>query len=186
MTPALLAAYAEPHRRYHTLAHIEACLAELAAVPDLSVRDERLLRHALWWHDAIYDPRANDNEARSADWARAELDLPPDEAGEVARLILLTAGHRVDPGDRLGALMVSIDLSVLGARADIYDAYVAGVRYEYAHVPDDAFRAGRARVLRHFLETETLFPDLAFAARLEVRARANLARELAELEAPPA
>jgi predicted metal-dependent HD superfamily phosphohydrolase len=185
VTPALLAAYAEPHRRYHTLAHVEACLAELAAVPDLGVRDERLLRHALWWHDAVYDPRAGDNEARSAHWARAELDLPPDEVDEVARLVLLTAGHRVEPGDRLGALMASIDLSVLGASAEVYDAYAAGVRCEYAHVPDDAFRAGRARVLRHFLDAETLFPDPAFAARLEGAARANLARELAGLGAPP-
>ncbi len=181
MTPALLSAYAEPNRRYHTLAHIQACLAELDAVPGLSARDERLLRHALWWHDAIYDPRASDNEARSADWARAELDLPADEVDEVARLILLTAGHQVAADDQLGALMVSIDLSVLGAPAAIYDAYSEGVRVEYAHVPDEAFRAGRARVLRHFLDAEVLFPAPQFSARLDAQARANLARELAGL-----
>lgn len=181
MTPALLAAYAEPQRHYHTLAHIEACLAELAAVPDLSARDERLLRHALWWHDAIYDPRADDNEARSADWARRDLAMLADEVEEVVRLILLTAGHQVTPGDRLGALMVSIDLSVLGAPPDVYDCYAAGVRAEYAHAPDDAFRAGRSRVLRHFLAAQTLFPDPAFAARLDGQARANLRRELEAL-----
>lgn len=184
MTPALLSAYAEPHRRYHTLAHIQACLAELDTVPGLSARDDRLLRHALWWHDAVYDARRTDNEARSADMARH--DLPPlgfsaEEVEEVARLILLTQGHSVEPGDRLGGLMVSIDLSILGAEPVIYDRYAAGVRQEYAHVSDAAFCAGRARVLHHFLEAQALFAAPEFNLRLEAQARDNLRRELATL-----
>ncbi|MDQ0463945.1 putative metal-dependent HD superfamily phosphohydrolase [Caulobacter ginsengisoli] len=184
MTPNLLSAYAEPNRRYHTLAHIQACLAELDAVPGLSARDDRLLRHALWWHDAIYDARRSDNEARSAEMARRDLTALGFSAGEVeeiARLILLTRGHSVEPGDRLGALMVSIDLSILGAAPADYDRYAAGVRHEYAHVPEDAFRAGRGRVMRHFLETPILFAAPEFSARLDAPARANLARELATL-----
>lgn len=186
MTPGLEALYAEPHRRYHSRAHIEACLNELAAVPGLSDRDRRLLTWALWWHDAIYDPTRGDNEEASADLARRDLPAlgaTPDEVDEVARLILLTKGHSVAEGDRLGALMVSIDLSVLGGDPDAYDAYADGVRHEYAHVPEPAFRAGRARVMRHFLEAPVLYADSAFRARLEEKARANIAREIAGLEA---
>ncbi|MBS0410846.1 MAG: phosphohydrolase [Proteobacteria bacterium] len=186
MTPALEAAYAEPHRRYHTRAHIEACLDALAAVPDLSGSERRVLTWALWWHDAVYDPTRGDNEEASA--ALAERDLPglgatPGETRWVARLILLTKGHTVEPADRLGALMVSIDLAILGADPAAYDAYARAVRQEYAHVPTEAFRAGRARVLRAFLDAPVLYPDPSFRDRLEARARANLAREIAALEA---
>ena len=184
MTPALEAAYAEPHRRYHTRAHVEACLEALAAVPALTEADRQVLTWALWWHDAVYYPVRADNEAASADLARRDLPAlgaTPAQVREVARLILLTKGHAVEPGDRLGALMVSIDLSILGAEPAAYDAYAAAVRAEYAHVPEPAFRAGRARVLQAFLDAPTLYADPSFRDRLETRARANLAREIAAL-----
>jgi predicted metal-dependent HD superfamily phosphohydrolase len=161
MTPALEAAYAEPHRRYHSRAHIEACLALLAGQEDLSASDRRLLEYAVWWHDAVYDPTRSDNEAVSADMARADLlalGETPVVADEVARLILLTRGHTVAPGDRLGGLLVSIDLAVLGGAPAEYDAYAASVRQEYVHVPEDAFRTGRARVMQHFLDAPVLYP----------------------------
>jgi predicted metal-dependent HD superfamily phosphohydrolase len=100
---------------------------------------------------------------------------------EVARLIRLTAGHQVEAEDRLGEILVSIDLSILGAAPSDYDAYARAVREEYAHVPDAAWRAGRARVLQHFLDAPVIYPDPAFASRLEPQARANLSRELASL-----
>lgn len=186
MIPSLRAAYAEPRRRYHTLAHIEDCLARLAAISPLSERDRKLLTAAIWWHDAVYDPTRGDNEALSAELAAADLPAlgyTPDEVAEVQRLILLTKGHQVPADDRLGALMVSIDLSILGADPETYDAYARAIRDEYAHVPEDLYREGRARVLRHFLEAPALFPDLDFAARLDAPARANLRREIAALNA---
>lgn len=184
MTTQLKAAYAEPHRRYHTIAHIDDCLAKLALVADLTTAERRTLELAIWWHDAVYDPARTDNEAASAALARRDLPrLGADAAtvGDVARLILLTAGHAVAAGDRLGALMVSIDLSILGEPPALYDAYAAAIREEYAHVPDDAFRAGRRRVLQGFLAAPAIFPDPAFAARYEAPARANLAREIVAL-----
>jgi len=184
MTPALEAAYAEPHRRYHSRAHIAACLALLAEQDGLSAHERRVLEYAIWWHDAVYDPTRPDNEAVSADMARrdlASLGEPASVADEVARLILLTKGHTVATGDRLGALLVSIDLAVLGGEPADYDAYAAGVRHEYAHVPEAAFRAGRSRVMQHFLDAEAIYPDPAFRARLEARARTNIAREIAAL-----
>lgn len=186
MIPSLRAAYAEPRRRYHTLAHIEDCLARLAALRDLSDRDRAVLTAAIWWHDAVYDPTRGDNEALSAEMARRDLpDLgyAPEDVAEVGRLILLTQGHQVPAGDPLGALMVSIDLSILGADPETYDAYARAIREEYGHVPEEAYRFGRARVLRHFLEAPVLFPDSAFAARFDAAARANLAREIDSLNA---
>lgn len=189
MTPALEAAYAEPHRRYHSRAHIEACLGLLSEQTGLSGPDRRLLTCAIWWHDAVYDPTRSDNEEASAAMARRDLlamGEPGPVAEEVARLILLTSGHTVPASDRLGALLVSIDLAVLGGEPADYAAYAAGVRQEYAHVPEPAFRAGRARVMQHFLNAGAIYPEPAFRARLEARARANIAREIAALSAAAA
>ncbi|MFC3078375.1 phosphohydrolase [Phenylobacterium terrae] len=184
MKPRLEAAYAEPHRRYHTRAHIEACLKLLDEVQGLSADARRLLTWAIWWHDAVYDPKASDNEARSAELAEADLaamDVSPADRAEVARLIRLTAGHAVEPGDRLGAVLVSVDLAILGAPPADYDAYARAVRQEYAHVPDALWRSGRSRVLQRFLDAPVIFPDPGLGARFEVQARENLARELATL-----
>lgn len=184
MTPALEAAYAEPHRRYHTRLHIEDCLAKLAAVPDLSEAERRVMAWAIWWHDAVYDPARGDNEMASAEFARRDLPslgATTAEADEVARLILLTKGHTVASGDRLGALMISIDLSILGAEPATYDAYAEAIRQEYAHVPDAAFRAGRGRVLEGFLKSPMIFADPTFNATYEIRARQNLGREIRAL-----
>ena len=184
MTPRLAARYAEPQRRYHTLEHIEACLAALAKVEGLSADQRRTLERAIWWHDAIYDPQASDNEQRSADLAREELSAigaSAAEQDEVARLILLTKGHVVAADDRLGAILVSIDLSILGADPVAYDRYARQVREEYAHVPAALWRPGRSAVLTRFLEAPVIYPEPDFRARLEVTARANLARELGGL-----
>src|SRR5262245_18668397 len=115
MTPELERAYAEPHRRYHTRRHIEQCLALLDQVPDLMDSERQVLEWAIWWHDAIYDAKASDNEARSAEMAKGDLrDLGATihQRDEVARLIRLTAGHQVEEEDRLGEILVSIDLSI--------------------------------------------------------------------------
>jgi len=184
VTPALEAAYAQPHRRYHTRVHIEDCLGKLAAVGGLSARDRRILEYALWWHDAIYDPTRGDNEDLSADMASRDLAAQGEDAAAIAdvdRLIRLTKGHTVSAADRLGALMVSIDLSILGAPPAAYDAYSAQVREEYAHVPEAEFRAGRRAVLEGFLKAPILFPDAAFAAQYDAQARANLRREIERL-----
>ena len=114
----LISRYREPHRRYHTMAHIEDCLGQVEASTDLTTDQRALLEAAIWFHDAIYDPTRNDNEAESARLARERL-AAGGAAGsfvdEVERLILLTAGHSVGPDDPLGARLVSIDLSILGS-----------------------------------------------------------------------
>ncbi|MDP2765329.1 MAG: phosphohydrolase, partial [Brevundimonas sp.] len=97
--------------------------------------------------------------------------------------ILLTAGHSVQAGDALGARLVSIDLSILGAEPDRYDAYAAAIRHEYAHVPEPLYRAGRAAIMGRFLESPRLFADPLWAERYEDAARANLRREITALTA---
>lgn len=175
----LIAAYQAPNRHYHNLAHIEDCLAALSTVEDLSAADRNVLTQAIWWHDVVYDPTRSDNEERSAELA--ETSVAGDIGNEVGRLIRLTKTHRVEPGDRLGALLVSIDLSILGADRPRYEAYAAAIRREYAHVPDEAYRSGRSDVLRRFMAMPAIYPDAAFARTYDRHARDNIGWELASL-----
>ena len=182
----LRAAYRTPGRHYHDLCHVDACLALLAELPALDARDRRLLAWALAFHAAVYDPRRSDNEAKSADLAAAELEgvgASAAEVAEVARLIRLTTGHEAPAGDDLGAMMVSIDLAILGSTPAAYDAYAAAIRAEYAHVPEPAYRAGRGRFLARMLASPALYPDPGLRRRFEAAARRNLARELESLAA---
>lgn len=172
----LVAVYTAPGRHYHNLAHIEDCLAALARVDGLSAAEREILTEAIWWHDVVYDPTRTDNEELSAQLA--EQHVRADLRSEVARLIRLTRTHDVLADDRLGAILISIDLSILGAEPARYDAYAAAIRQEFTHVGDADYRAGRARVLRRFATRPVIYPDTAFAARYDQRARDNLAREL--------
>lgn len=176
--------YAGPGRAYHGLAHLDGCLAKLDEVQRLDAHGHRILRLALLWHDVVYDPRRNDNEERSAERAERELNatgLPRPDVLEVSRLILLTKRHRVRDGDRLGALIVSIDLFTLVTDARTYDAYARAIRAEYAHVPDELYRTGRRGVLEALLETRPLFADQAFGNRYEAQAERNMRREIEAL-----
>lgn len=178
------AAYSQLHRHYHDERHINECLAELDWITNLREQERRILRWAILWHDAIYEPGHRDNERRSAKLAQSELSrcgVAPAHVEEVVRLIRLTEKHRVDPNDRLGALMVSIDLSILGADPERYRAYVADVRLEYSHVPEKLWRMGRALVLERLLDKDVLFPDPDFRDRLEAQSRDNIAAEMATL-----
>jgi predicted metal-dependent HD superfamily phosphohydrolase len=179
------AAYAEPGRHYHGERHLDECLALLADVPDLCERERRLLRWAILWHDAVYEPGAADNEQRSAELAKRELaecGVADEDGEEVARLILLTKDHATSRDDPLGALMVSIDLAILGSDSDRYRAYADAIRQEYASVPYAEWRQGRALVLMGLLAADKLYPDPRFAA-LEARARRNMQGELSRLRA---
>lgn len=190
----LLTRHREPHRRYHTavhVAHVLRAVARLAEAIGADAATTRTVRLAAWYHDAVYDPRAaaGANEEASAALAERELvDLgePAALAAAVARLVRLTAGHQPAPDDRAGALLIDADLGVLAADPATYQAYVNGVRAEYAHVDDDAWRAGRAAVLRGFLDRPRIH-HLDVEPEREARARANLAAELSGLTgAPPA
>ena len=167
----LIAAYTAPGRHYHNLTHIEDCLGALARVENLSAIEREILSEAIWWHDVVYDATRADNEELSAQLA--EQHVRDDLRQEVGRLIRLTKTHDVQADDRLGAILISIDLSILGAEPARYDAYAAAIRQEFIHVPERDYRAGRAKVLGQFAARPVIFPDAAFAARYDRQAREN-------------
>jgi predicted metal-dependent HD superfamily phosphohydrolase len=175
----LAARYSGPERYYHNLDHVGAMLASVMELGGAAA-NRRTLTLAAWLHDVIYDPRARDNEERSAEYARAllgRLGLATPLVDETARLILLTKDHRAQPGDVDGCILLDADLAILGAAPERYDAYVAAVRREYAWVPEGAWRTGRTEVLDSFLGRPRIFHTSTLFEHAEARARQNLQRE---------
>jgi predicted metal-dependent HD superfamily phosphohydrolase len=173
----LEANYDEAHRAYHTLEHIRAMLAWL----DTCGEGTPAMELAIWFHDSVYDPKSATNEADSAAlfMELAGRHLPPDFAADVCRLILATDHRTPRTSNPAEALLIDIDLSILGAEPEAYTAYSRAIRREYAHVPDEPYRAGRSAVLEHFLR-RPIFATERFRP-LEAAARVNLAGELTAL-----
>lgn len=176
--------YSEAGRAYHNLGHIAAMLHTVACfaneVPDLNA-----VSLAVWFHDAVYDPRQKDNEEQSAAYASSALK----EAGASSRLlltvetlILATKTHTALPDDRNCQLLLDADLAVLGSSQMAYEEYANAIRAEYAWVAEADYRAGRQKVLQRFLERDQIYSLASLYQTYEKAARENLHTEIERLE----
>ena len=178
--------HAEPQRHYHDWTHIAALLAHRETLCE-SLNDADAVLYAVLFHDAVYDPKAGDNETRSAELLMASAPpLSPESLIRAQQMIEATARHLLPddmpaPDRRDCAYFLDMDLGILGAAPDRFDIYEDQIRREYAHVPDDAFRTGRAAILRRFAERGRLYFSDWGLDRFEAQARANIARSLARL-----
>ena len=184
----LLQRWTEPHRRYHGTRHLVEMFwaaGDFEEAELLTPRQAAVLNIASWYHDAIYEIGAADNEDRSA--ALAEQTLPalglePVDIAAIAGLVRATASHDLPAGpDPLPAAMHDADLAVFAAPEERFDEYCAQVREEYAAVPEATYRAGRSEILRNFSERQRLYATSLAHSEWEPAARANLARELQRL-----
>jgi predicted metal-dependent HD superfamily phosphohydrolase len=177
----LLSAYSTG-RGYHDVRHLAEVLARLE---ELGEGGNLELVLAAWFHDAVYDGEVGDEERSAAlaatELAGAEVDGTAVDVVEVARLVRLTERHDPAPGDHNGEALCDADLAVLAADPQRYREYAAGVRDDYAHIPEADFRAGRRAVLEELAGREALFRTPYAREHWEPRARANLAREIADL-----
>ena len=180
----LLGRYAEPHRRYHDLAHLADVLHHVDELAE-HARDVHVVRLAAWFHDAVYDPTSSDNEessARLAETSLAELRVEDAIVAEIARLVRGTAEHAPAPGDLDAAVLCDADLAILASGPERYRVYVEAVRAEYDHLDDRTFAGGRAAVLRRLLARDPMFSTPTGRDRWEAAARANVTAELAGLD----
>jgi len=180
----LLAAYAEPSRRYHDQRHLAEVLErieELRAAGESF--DYPAVVLAAWFHDAVYDGEdaAEERSALMAEQALPEWDVPGELTVEVARLVRMTAHHKPEPDDANGGVLSDADLAILAADEPRYAEYVAAVRAEYAAVPDAEFNRGRSAILQDLARKPHLFHTVHARTHWEAAARSNLAKELARL-----
>ena len=166
--------YNEPDRYYHTSRHIAECLCQWDIHKDLCERQGEVAV-AIWFHDAIYDPRRHDNESRSAAWANDYLmseGMAADAVDRITAIIRCTETHNGRSADE--RLMCDIDLAILAADPATFSRYDADIRKEYSWVPDEAYRSARRRVLRDFLDRERIYFTHTFHQRYELQARENI------------
>ncbi|GAA3780400.1 HD domain-containing protein [Streptomyces chiangmaiensis] len=181
----LLRRWSEPQRHYHTVEHLTTVLDHVDVLQEYA-DDPEAVRLAAWFHDAVYLPDRSTNEERSArlaERALPEAGVPQSTTDEVARLVRLTVSHAPEPGDANGAVLCDADLAILAAAPHAYAAYTAAVRQEYGFVPVEAFRAGRAAVLRQLLDLPRLFRTPYGQREWEATARWNIGAELELLDA---
>lgn len=171
--------YTGEDRHYHDLSHLKNMFKHLEGYPG-AIQDRDSLEFAIWFHDVIYDSSQSDNEEQSAAIAKQQmtrLGVPFRQVERTFAHILATKTHET-PKDADTALLLDLDLSILGDTWENYNGYTAGVRKEYAQYSDELYHAGRSKVLQHFLAMPSIYKTSHFRALLEEDAKKNLAREL--------
>ena len=179
--------YGEAQRHYHTWDHIDALLRHYEALKD-QLHDPDAVKLALYWHDAIYDPMSAENEFKSADLLLDQCAglIGTERLTFAAEIIRATKAHLMPDGlmpDQASdlALFLDIDLSILAARPDVFDTYEINIRKEFAFAPEEVYKAGRAAVLKSFLDRDRLYFSDHFFGLWENEARQNLKRSIAQL-----
>jgi len=173
--------YCEGHRRYHTTAHIDYCLAQLDLAEHL-MGDADAVEMAIWFHDVIYDPGASDNEHQSAEWfvELAEGYLDPAFVDRVRKLILATIPGRF-PQSLDEEFVVDIDLSSFASPWPLFKRDSLALREEFTHLTDKSFFAAQLEFYQSLLERPGLYFTPFFHERMEYTAIQNIRRYMKEL-----
>jgi predicted metal-dependent HD superfamily phosphohydrolase len=171
--------YSENGRHYHNLLHLANMFRELEVVR-MNISDFTALSFSVFYHDVIYDATSKANEEKSAAKAvkrLAELHIHQDTISIISAQILATKFHqRSDQQDT--NYILDADLSVLGKDFETYLEYTQNIRKEYSIYPDFLYKPGRKKVLKHFLELESIFKTEYFKGKYEAQAKENIAAEL--------
>ena len=177
------ALYHEPHRRYHTTAHIEHCLRQFDLAVD-RMDEPDAVEMALWFHDAIYEIPAKDNELRSADLFAAQAGgRGPEEFRANVHDLIMATTHLGPPRTRDESFMLDIDLSSFGRPWEEFLDDSRSVRAELAHLSDAEFASRQKKFLASLAARPVFCFTEFFRERHEARARANIERLCAMLEA---
>jgi predicted metal-dependent HD superfamily phosphohydrolase len=175
---SVMSNYKGSNRHYHTIRHIGIMLGELSQFR-LTSHDEAIVVLSIIFHDVIYNPILKNNEEKSAVFATSvlqELGLSKQIINEISRLILLTKKHECEPNDKLGNILLDLDLSILSTPSLLYKWYTESIRKEYFMYPDFIYKPGRKKVIQSFLKRERIFKTKEFHLA-EKTARMNLQNE---------
>ncbi|QNX06604.1 HD domain-containing protein [Acinetobacter seifertii] len=174
----LIAAYGEKQRAYHSVQHLYECLSLYQSIQS-ELNDPSAVALALWFHDAIYNPQAPDNELKSAELFEQLMaqDLLPDTLAKIKRWILATQKHALTDETDLQFLL-DIDLAILAAPPERFIQYEQQIQQEYAWVEPEVYSIKRKEVLMHFYQSEPLYQTAYFQKNFELNAKQNLRKIL--------
>ena len=175
--------YSEKSRFYHNLSHVKTLLDLFESLGN-KAQNRNAIRFSIWFHDVIYDTKANDNEEESARLAwqlmgRLHVDLETIEV--VNSLILATKDHSGNGLSEDNKLFLDMDLAILGMREEIYNKYSRAIREEYFWVPELIYQRERRKVLESFLAREVIYFTDEMKKRFEEQARKNINGEINSL-----
>ncbi|MCS4239058.1 putative metal-dependent HD superfamily phosphohydrolase [Myroides gitamensis] len=171
--------YETTGRYYHNLTHLKNILEELNEIR-AEINDWEAILFSVFYHDIIYDARAQDNEEQSAQLAKERLtilQLPESKIDLIFNQIVATKQHQKSTNSDTNYFL-DADLSILGEDWEQYKSYYQNIRKEYAIYPDGVYSQGRKKALTHFLTFETIFNTHYFKSKYENQARLNIAREI--------
>ncbi|MBW4576638.1 MAG: hypothetical protein KME08_15290 [Aphanothece sp. CMT-3BRIN-NPC111] len=180
----LVEAYSSSGRYYHTLEHIDHVLSTIQTLQN-HTKDLATVQLAAWFHDAIYDSQANDNEEKSANYAREllqALGIPSSVIANVTRLIVNTKQHQAAVEDSDSQVLLDADLAILSSKPIQYWEYADKIRQEYAWVPETQYIEGRKQVLERFLQRNRIYFTVLMFNLAEASARSNLKAEIQFLQ----
>lgn len=175
----LVSAYTSNERFYHGPEHLLVMLSLLRE----AATTEAAAYWATFYHDYIYLAGRKDNESRSADLAKQqmqELGIDTDLIHQTRLLIEATTAHK-PLGQEWMNKFLDADMSILGADFSVYQNYVDSVRKEYQQIPTFLFNAGRKSFVKNCLDSPRIFITDWFFDRFETQARKNLTWELATI-----
>ncbi|MDF5708133.1 MAG: hypothetical protein PUP90_10745 [Nostoc sp. S4] len=178
----LVAAYSSSDRYYHTLKHIHHVLTTIEILHGYTNNLAAVLL-AGWFHDVVYDTKAQDNEEKSADYAfelLSHLGIPESIVATVSRLILNTKNHQAAADDCDSQVLLDADLAVLASNPVNYPEYSDAIRQEYAWVSEAEYIAGRRQFLQGLLQRSIYFTPLMLEFA-EPFARSNIQEEIKSL-----
>ena len=199
---SLLQAWEQPHRAYHHSGHLSQMLTDLDRLYAYRTQGSTPLALVLaaWFHDAVYEGAPGEDERRSEQLANISLEplvtaglLSGDELQMVSLLVRATATHKLPESADLPAgyepadiqFFLDADMAILAADSARYRRYLRGVRSEYSHFDDEAFRAGRTTFLRSILGRKRIFLSEQALQLWEEPAQTNLQAELSEWSQDP-
>ncbi|MBN6538242.1 HD domain-containing protein [Acinetobacter pittii] len=170
----LIAAYSEKQRAYHTVQHLYECLSLYELIRS-ELNDPYSVALALWFHDAVYDPEAKDNELKSVELFEQAMaqDLSSDTLEKIKRWILATQKHTSTDETDLQFLL-DIDLAILAATPERFIQYEQQIQQEYSWVDPEVYAIKRKEVLMHFHQSEPLYQTVYFQKNFELNAKDNL------------
>ena len=199
---SLLQAWEQPHRAYHHSGHLSQMLTDLDRLYTHRMQGSTPLALVLaaWFHDAVYEGAPGEDERRSEQLASISLEplvtaglLSGDELQMVCLLVHATATHELPESVDLPAgyepadiqFFLDADMAILAADSARYRRYLRGVRSEYSHFDDEAFRTGRTTFLRSILGRKRIFLSEQALQLWEEPAQTNLQAELSEWAQDP-
>ncbi len=172
--------YSSEDRFYHRLEHIEQILCTIASLSPIC-QNLPALQLAAWFHDAIYNPKAKNNEEKSAEYAAialTQLQIPHTIIDKVTKMILYTQYHQATTNDIDTQIFLDADLAILGANTTEYNLYAAAIRREYAWMTAAEYHQGRIEILQKFLQRKRIYLTDGMFNKLEKPARKNILTEI--------